>query len=127
VETIANQWSCKVTENPFQPSVDAAGASEEKTQRLTSARAAYNVVTDTVTGVNVRASDNRFQAVFVFISIVVTALLGAMLAAINSQWNLPWYGGALIGAFSGMVIGIFGSGIFLMFYRAVRHLQGRHD
>jgi hypothetical protein len=116
-----------VTENPFQPPVDTANRNKDEAQGLTSSRAAYNVVTDTVTGVNVRWSDNKFQAVFVVISIIVAASLGALLAAINTQWNLPWYGGALIGSFAGLVIGILASGIFLMFYRAARHLKGKHD
>ena len=71
-----------MSENPFQPPVDAANASKVKTQDLTTAHAAYNVVTDTVTGVNVRWSDNKFQAKFVCISMVLTALLGALLAAL---------------------------------------------
>lgn len=121
------QWSRKVTENPFQPPVDKANRYKDEAQELTSSRAAYNVVTDTVTGVNVRWSDNKFQAVFVFISIIVAASLGALLAAINAQWNLPWYGGALIGSFAGLVSGVLASGIFLMFYRAARHLKGKHD
>jgi hypothetical protein len=116
-----------VSENPFQTPVDATNTSQDKKQSLTPAHAAYNVVTDTVTGVNVRWTDNRFQAMFVFISMVVTALLGALLAALSSRWNLPWYGGALIGSFAGLVIGIFGSGIFLMFYRAARHIKGKHE
>jgi len=33
----------------------------------------------------------------------------------------------LIGSFAGLVIGIFGSGIFLMIYRAARHISGKHD
>jgi hypothetical protein len=112
--------------NPFQAPGDAH-ASEETQQGLAPAHAAYNVVTDTVTGVNVRWSDNKFQAIFVSISMVVSAALGALLAALNAQWNLPWYGGALIGAFLGSVFGVLGSGIFLMFYRAARHLKGKHD
>lgn len=87
----------------------------------------YNVVTDLVTGVNVRGSDNKFQAIFVAVSVLLIAGLGAILAAINTQWNLPWYGGALIGSFLGLVLGILTSGIFLMIYRAVRHIQGKHD
>ena len=118
---------CAVSENPFQSPIDTANASQEATPSLTPAHATYNVVTDTVTGVNVRWSDNRFQAIFVFISIVLISLLGAVLAATNSRWNLPWYGGALIGSFAGLVIGIFGSGIFLMVYRAARHFKGKHD
>ena len=57
----------------------------------------------------------------------MTAGLGAILAAVNTQWNLPWYGGALVGSFLGLVLGILTSGIFLMVYRAVRHIQGKHD
>lgn len=113
-------------ENPFQAPRDSH-AREEKQPGLAPTKAAYNVVTDTVTGVNVRWSDNKFQAIFVLISMVVIAALGALLAALNAQWNLPWFGGALIGAFLGLVIGVLGSGIFLMFYRAARHLKGKHD
>ncbi len=84
-------------------------------------------MTDTVTGVNVRWSDNRFQAIFVFVSVAVAATIGAILAALNSHWNLPWFGGALIGSFAGLVVGILSSGVFLMVYRAMRHVQGKHD
>lgn len=114
-------------ENPFQSPVDPSNASRNTSQGLTPSHATYNVVTDTLTGVNVRWSDNRFQAIFVFISIVVAALLGAFLTVLNTEWNLPWYGGALIGSFAGLIFGIFASGIFLMFYRAVRHIKGKHD
>ncbi len=116
-----------MSENPFQSPGDAENANQDPTQPITPVHAAYNVVTDTVTGVNVRWSDNKFQAVFVFASIVLTSLLGAAFAALNARWNLPWYGGALIGSFAGLVIGIFASGIFLMFYRAARHIKGKHD
>ena len=94
---------------------------------ISSGRAAYNVVSDTVTGVNVRASDNVLQAVFILAAVVVSAIVGAVLVALNGDWDLPWYGGAIVGAFVGLVIGFFASGIFLMIYRAVRHMQGRHD
>ncbi len=94
---------------------------------VSSGRAAYNIVSDTVAGVNVRARDNLFQAVFILAAVVVLAVLGAVLAALNGDWDLPWYGGAIFGAFGGLVVGFFTSGIFLMIYRAVRHLQGKHD
>jgi hypothetical protein len=77
--------------------------------------------------VNVRASDNKFQAVFVLAAVFLLAAIGTVLAALNGQWGLPWFGGALIGGFAGLVIGVFASGIFLMVYRAARHLQGRHE
>lgn len=116
-----------MTDNPFQSPTHTDTPSELDTRHLSQSRATYNVVTDTVTGVNVRWSDNRFQAICVLVSMVVTSLLGALIAALNPSWNLPWYGGALIGSFIGLVVGILGSGVFLMFYRAARHFKGRHD
>ncbi len=116
-----------MSENPYKSPSDAKTGNLAESSSITSAHATYNVVTDTVTGVNVRWSDNRFQAIAVCISVVVISLLGALLAALNTRWNLPWYGGALIGSFAGLVVGILGSGIMLMVYRAVRHLKGKHD
>lgn len=116
-----------MSENPFRAPTDGANADHDQAQSISSGRAAYNVVSDTVTGVNVRWSDNKFQAVFVLVSVTVASLIGAILAALNAQWNLPWYGGALIGSFVGLVIGIIASGVFLMFYRAARHIRGQHD
>ena len=114
-------------ENPFDPPMDDKTATEHQPHSVSSGRAAYNVVTDTVTGVNIRWSDNKFQAVFVFVSTVLASLTGAIFAALNARWNLPWYGGALIGSFTGLVVGIFASGVFLMFYRAARYIKGKHD
>lgn len=92
-----------------------------------SPEAEYNIVTDTVTGLNLRMSDNKFQAIVVVLSMVMASVLGAIAAALNVSWELPWYGGALIGSFAGLVFGTLGSGMFLMFYRGVRHMQGKHD
>ena len=94
---------------------------------ISSGQAAYNVVSDTVIGLNVRKSDNKFQAIFILIAVLLLAAVGTLLALLNSDWGLPWYGGAMIGAFAGLVIGVFASGIFLMFYRAIRHLNGEHE
>ena len=116
-----------MSENPYAGPMEAETAPKEQPLCASSDRAAYNVVTDTVIGVNVRWSDNKFQAIFVFVSTVLISLIGAILAAVNAEWNLPWYGGALIGSFAGLVIGIFASGLFLMFYRAARHIRGKHD
>jgi hypothetical protein len=116
-----------LSENPFQAPADPANADQNPTPSVSSGRAAYNVVSDTMTGVNVRWSDNKFQAAFVFVSVAVTSPAGALLAALNPRWNLPWPAGALMGAFAGLVIGIFASGIFLMFYRVARHIKGKND
>ena len=115
-------------DNPYE-SGSAMGADPDNSQseNISAGHAAYNVVSDTVTGLNVRKSDNRFQAIFILVTILLLAAVGAVLAAINGEWDLPWYAGALIGAFAGLVLGFFASGIFLMIYRAVRHMQGKHE
>jgi len=94
---------------------------------ISEARATYNLVSDTLVGVNVRRSDNLFQLNCIGLSMLALAAVGAGLAAFNGQWELPWYGGALIGAFAGLICGTFASGIFLMVYRAMRHMRGEHD
>ena len=115
-----------MTKNPYaasEKSPEGTGSDEE----LDSGEVAYNVVTDTVTGLNLRGSDNKFQAKFTAISTVLLAVVGALAAFFNPRWNLPWFGGALAGGFCGMVIGIFLSGIFLMVFRGFRHLRGKHS
>jgi|LauGreDrversion4_2_1035121.scaffolds.fasta_scaffold1175587_1 hypothetical protein len=92
-----------------------------------SAKEGYNLVADTVTGVNLRWSDNKFQAVWIGISVLVCGLLGMILAALNPGWQMPWILGGFVGGFAGLVLGTFASGIYLMIYRARRHLQGKHD
>ncbi|MEW4454268.1 hypothetical protein AB1L30_16460 [Bremerella sp. JC817] len=96
-------------------------------REISSGQAAYNIVSDTYTGVNVRWRDNLLQAAFTLGMALLAAAVVAILAVLNPSWKLPWYGGALIGAFVGLVLGVFTSGIFLMFYRGIRHLRGRHD
>lgn len=103
------------------------GAEDSQPQEISPGHAAYNIVSDTVTGVNVRARDNLFQAAFIGVTMFLLAAVGAILAWLKSQWGLPWFAGALIGAFAGLVIGFFASGIFLMIYRFARHIQGRHQ
>lgn len=93
----------------------------------TSGRDAFNIVSDTVVGLNVRKSDNVFQAKFIGITVLVLATIGGASAALNPEWNLPWFGGTLAGAFAGLIIGLFASGIFLMIYRAVKHVKGDHE
>ncbi|MFO0917566.1 MAG: hypothetical protein U0872_04540 [Planctomycetaceae bacterium] len=35
--------------------------------------------------------------------------------------------GGCVGGLMGLIVGLFGSGIALMLYRAVAHARGRHD
>ena len=85
-----------------------------------SGRQTYNVVADTVGGVNVRWKDNLFQGVAIFIFVLIGAGVGAFMAEERLM-------GAVVGATGGLIVGFFASGIFLMIFRAVRHIRGKHD
>lgn len=114
-------------ENPYDSPAKSSSPIDENPQTLPPDQVIYNVVVDTVTGVNTRWSDNVFQAIFVFATVAIAALIGAILAAFNPRWNLPWFGGALFGSVIGLILGILTSGAFLMVYRASRHMKGKHD
>jgi len=83
-------------------------------------RQSYNVISDTVVGANLRFKDNLFQAIAIAVCIAIGVVIGASVL----HERLP---GALVGGFAGLIVGFFGSGIFLMIFRAVRHIRGRHD
>jgi hypothetical protein len=85
-----------------------------------SGRDVYNMVTDIGTGVNIRWSDNLLQLAAAAVGLLVGALIGALVV----RDRLP---GAIGGAGLGAIAGVFGTGIFLMIYRFVRHVSGRHD
>jgi len=84
-----------------------------------SGREVYNVVSDVGTGVNVRLIDNLIQ----LLVIVVCTFLGAGVGFFVITDHLA---GALVGGFIGLLVGLFGSGLFLMIYRAIRHVTGHH-
>ena len=92
---------------------------ENPKQPMTS-REAYNMVTDTVAGPNIRLKDNLFQALAIFAFLV----LGVAIGAVVVEDRIP---GALVGGAIGLVVGLFGNGIFLMIFRASRHARGKHD
>lgn len=116
-----------MSDNPYQSTVPEPSARSETQAGVSAERQAYNLVTDTVTGVNARWSDNRFQLIVVTLAAAIGAVVMALLAMLNPDWSLPWYGGALIGSFLGLVFGILASGVILMVYRTLRHLRGKHD
>jgi hypothetical protein len=80
---------------------------------------AYNVVSDTVTGANLRVKDNVYQA----LAIVISLVLGVAIGALATTDRIT---GAALGGFAGLLVGLFGSGFFLMVYRAIQHARGRH-
>ncbi len=94
---------------------------------LSESLAAYNVVSDIVTGVNVRWNDNKFQAVFILVSMIFMSVAGTTLGFLFGGKETPWFIGTVMGTFAGMVFGVFASGIYLMLYRAFRHIRGQHD
>jgi hypothetical protein len=110
--------------NPYEApqSNDLHDASPEDPQRdkAMTGRQAYNVLSDTVTGANIRVKDNVIQALVIAVCLVLGAALGALVV----EERIP---GALVGAFVGLLVGLFGSGIFLMIFRALMHMRGRHD
>jgi hypothetical protein len=87
---------------------------------VASARDAYNVVTDTIMGPNIRLRDNLLQGA----AILIFAVIGAVIGAIFIEDRLA---GLLVGAVGGLIAGLFISGIGLMIYRGVRHMRGKHD
>lgn len=93
---------------------------EHTPQQPITGRQVYNLVTDTVGGPNVRLKDNLYQGV----SILVCLLLGVGIGFLVLTDRLM---GSLLGGFLGLLVGLFGSGIFLMIYRAIKHAQNKHD
>jgi hypothetical protein len=84
-----------------------------------SGREVYNIVSDIGTGVNVRWRDNLFQLATIGVSLFLGILIGVLVVQDRIL-------GAVVGGFLGVLVGLFGSGIFLMIYRFVRHLLGDH-
>jgi ABC-type microcin C transport system permease subunit YejE len=83
-------------------------------------RQAYNVLSDTIAGPNLRLRDNLYQGLAILVCLLVGAGIGFLVIT-------DGLAGALVGGFVGMVIGLFGSGIFLMIFRAIKHVRGHHD
>lgn len=101
---------------PVTPEYQTPG----QTKSPLSGRDAYNVVTDTITGPNVRLRDNLIQLA----AVVAGALLGAGIGALTMQDRLV---GAMVGAVCGLIGGVLISGAALGIYRATRHIKGKHS
>lgn len=91
-----------------------------ETQQHLTTRQQYNIVTDTVTGVNVRWKDNVIQGVSVLVGLIAGAGFGALMMKEPMA-------GALIGGVIGLVGALLISGVILMIYRTIRHMQRQHD
>lgn len=108
---------------PSQPAPPPTiGYQTPQAQPPMSGRQTYNVVADTVTGVNFRLRDNLIQLIC---SIAFAAIGAGILFFIAEPGDAPTM--AAVGAIGGLIAGIILSGAFLAIYRAVRHMAGRHD
>lgn len=78
----------------------------------------YQIISETVVGVNVWARANLLQAEMIAIFVALGVVGG---------W-LGWGGeGAMVGLFLGLLGGVLVSGISVMIHRAIRHARGCHD
>jgi hypothetical protein len=93
---------------------------DERPKPSLTGRQAYNLVTDTVGGPNVRLKDNLYQGLAILVCLALGAGIGFLVTTDGVM-------GALLGGLIGVVAGLFGSGIFLMIYRTVMHARGKHD
>jgi hypothetical protein len=98
--------------NPKQP--------RKPRDRRMSRKQTRHLISDTVTGANLRVKDNLYQG----LAILVCLVLGALIGCLALQ---PRLGGAIVGGVLGAIVGLIGSGVFLMVYRAVKHARGEHD
>jgi hypothetical protein len=110
----------------------------------------YNIVSDTVVGVNARKSDNLLQAKITIITIIIGAIIGVIFNGdAEAREQLPSHlqhlvkepvlkvalgvvglenhTGLVAGAFAGLILGFLGSGFYLMVFRAVKHASGEHE
>jgi hypothetical protein len=100
---------------PEEPEFD-----DEQEQASMTGRQQYNLVTDTIAGPNIRLKDNVIQG----ISVLVCLLIGAGVGWFVVDEPMP---GLLGGSLAGMLVGVFGSGFYLMIYRAMKHIRKDHD
>jgi H+/Cl- antiporter ClcA len=89
----------------------------------------YNIVADTITGINYRKKDNLFQLHTIVVSIIVSVIGAQVLVKINN--GLLWFENSgdvflpslVFGLFAGVTLG----GGAIAIYRFIRHLKGKHD
>lgn len=115
---------------PDKPPVVAQAETVGARPTTLTGRETYNIVSDTLGGVNVRMSDNVFQLIVILICVLILGPLGAIAGAVYSPPDerlISAVGGGLGMACVAVVVGLFGSGVYLMIYRAIRHIKGKHN
>lgn len=116
----ASPTECPKCGAPLTSAATPTPAPSDAADPSLTGRQVYNVVTDVGVGVNVRLKDNLFQA----LAIIVCIALGIGIGALVVTERLL---GAVLGGIIGLLVGAFGSGIFLMIFRFIMHVRGKHD
>ncbi len=101
-------------DNPYQ----SPQSNQAETPDL-NVREAYNITTDLVTGPNTRWKDNLYQAVAIFVFVLVGVVMAFVFIGVGAA---P----LLFGGFLGLVAGTFLSGLAIGLIRAVMHAKGKH-
>ncbi len=89
----------------------------------------YNMVSDNITGVNVRKKDNLFQFIAIIVSMMISVVVAQLLFKFNN--GLLWFESSgdvflpslIFGFFAGAII----DGGAIAIYRFVSHIRGNHD
>lgn len=105
---------------PSTPTTVPGSRTDHAGKSSQTGRQTYNMVSDTVVGVNFRLSDNLVQLIAAVVGAVIGAIVGLFIV------DEP-IAGLIVGGIIGMVAGVFATGIGLMIYRGVRHIKGKHD
>ena len=114
--------SASPTESPAAPPIIPPNvASTPGAARPRSGVETYNVISDTIVGVNLRGKDNLFQLIAILVALLIGTGIGAMMSPRDRIT------GALLGGFCGVLAGLLLSGAGLRIYHAIRHAHGRHD
>ena len=108
-----------MSQTPATPPTTLDPNAAQQSKSLTG-RQQYNVVADTVTGVNVRAKDNLYQGLACLAFMLIGIAIGFFVAELKIV-------GMVLGAVTGLIVGVLISGIALMIYRMTQHARGRHD
>ena len=93
------------------------------------AKDVYHIISDTVTGINIRKTDNFIQLKIVTF-IVFIFELGAF---IWKYYHANFFGfednlgTSMISLILGLLAGGFISGTYIAFYRFIQHLKGNHN
>ena len=104
---------------PADPIFEEDDNADQGSKKLTGQQT-YNVISDLGVGPNVRLKDNVLQAICIFISTVLGVVFGIV------GWNFR-FEAIVLGGFAGLLVGLFGSGTFIMIYRLLQHSRGKHD